>query len=80
MARLLYTIKSQNADLGICGYQTKLTNSPFIQSPFHKTCVYENLEMYQKIILTQKVGFMLWNKIFKKDLLKKIRFDVSKLF
>ena len=80
MARLLYTIKSQNADLGICGYQTKLTNSPFIQSPFHKTCVYENLEMYQKIILTQKVGFMLWNKIFKKDLLEKIRFDESLKF
>lgn len=75
--KLYKTIASTNSDLGICGYKLKFLNTPLPKKFFPKTKEFENEEFYSKIILNHKIGFMLWNKIYKTELVEDVRFNES---
>ena len=75
--KLYTTITSKNADLGICGFNLMFANLLLCRPLFAKTKVFENEKIYSNVILNHRVGFMLWNKIFKHEIIKDIRFDES---
>ena len=73
--KLYKTITKTNADLGIVGFNLMFANLPLFRPIKSNIKVFENEKIYSNIILNHRVGFMLWNKIFKHELIKDIRFD-----
>lgn len=73
--KLYSVIKDNDADCGICGYSLKLSNSRLFKKFFPKVKVFKEDEMYPSVILNHKIGFMLWNKIYKSELLKGLQFN-----
>jgi len=78
--KLYKAITSTNADLGVCGFNLMFANLLLCRPLFPKVKVFENQEIYNNIILNHRVGFMLWNKIFKHEIIKDIRFDEAVTF
>ena len=72
--KLYNTIITTNADLGICGFELQFANLPLPKNRFSKVRIFENNDMYSQVILNHKVGFSLWNKIYKKELIKGLSF------
>ena len=73
--KLYKAITSTNADLGIVGFNLMFANVPLFRLIKSNIKVFENEEIYSNIILNHRVGFMLWNKIFKHEIIKDIRFE-----
>lgn len=75
--KLFKAISSTDAELGVCGFSLMFSNFLLFRPIFPKVKVFENEKIYSNIILNYKVGFMLWNKIFKSEIIKDFRFDES---
>lgn len=73
--KLYKAISTTDADLGVCGFNLMFSNFMLFRPLFPKIKTFENEKIYSNIILNHKVGFMLWNKIFKHELIKDIRFE-----
>ena len=74
------TIINTNADCAVCGFSLKFFNTPLIKNVFAKTKIFKKEQILQNIIFNHKVGFSLWNKIFRADLLEGMEFDCSLKF
>lgn len=72
---LVKIITSTDADLGICGFNLMFANFMLFRPLISKTKIFEGSEIHTNIILNHRVGFMLWNKIFKRELLENLRFN-----
>lgn len=75
--QLYTTITSTNADLGICGFSLMFANLWLIRPHNPVIRIFEKEALYNNIILNHRVGFTLWNKIFKHELIKNVRFNES---
>ena len=73
--KLYKAITSTNADLGIVGFDLMFANLLLFRPIKSNIKVFENEKIYSNIILNHRVGFMLWNKIFKHEIIKDIRFE-----
>jgi len=75
--KLYKTIDKTDAELGVCGFNLMFSNFLLFRPIIKKIKIFENEDIYNNIILNHRVGFMLWNKIFKHEIIKDIRFDES---
>lgn len=78
--RLYSTLIKTNADLAICGFSLQFANLPLIQPLIRRTKIFTGRDIYANIMLNQNIGFSLWNKIFKRELIDNIKFDENVYF
>lgn len=81
-ANMYLALKKGNADLAVCAY--KQVSVKHIQDPSNDTILYfdkdEALESFIKEEEEVRIQNAAWNKLFKKELLKELRFPVGKLY
>jgi glycosyltransferase involved in cell wall biosynthesis len=67
---------NNNADLSICGSRLQLFYHPILKNFATKKIIYTNSSnAVEDMILGKDLHFMLWNKIYKTELAKDIKFD-----
>jgi len=72
----LYTaLVEANADCAVCKFKMRPYNAPLFKKLFPRKRIYEKDDIIPNMLLGTKIRFMLWNKIYKKELLQGIRFD-----
>lgn len=73
--KMINAIKKNEADLAICGYKKV---QPFIRistvNYFKEIQLYSNKELMKKYISTSYIQTVIWNKLYKKELFKNLRF------
>ncbi len=77
---LYKSITKTNADCAVCGFSLKFHNSPLIKNPFSRTKLILKENIFEKVILNHKVGFSLWNKMYKAELLHGLQFNLNVKF
>lgn len=79
---MYYSMKSSDAELAVCTYKT--VSKKHISDPTNDTIIYfekdEALESFIREEEDISIQNAAWNKLFKKELLRELRFPVGKLY
>lgn len=79
---MYYAMKSSDAELAVCAYKT--VSQKHISDPTNNTIIYfETDEALESFIREEEdvcIQNAAWNKLFKKELLRELRFPVGKLY
>lgn len=79
--KLFVSMEQQDADIAACQFikRTSLTQSDFELSDINENqIVYDTEEALKELILDGKVKQVVWNKLYKKELIQDIWFEVGK--
>ena len=79
--QLLTNLISTNSDISICGYTLVNENNQKRHYSAQKDLeLLENEEALRELFTQEKFGCMVWQKLYRKELFKDIRFPVNKLY
>lgn len=79
--QLLTNLISTNSDISICGYTLVNENNQKRHYSARKDLeILENEEALRELFTQEKFGCMVWQKLYRKELFKDIRFPVNKLY
>jgi glycosyltransferase involved in cell wall biosynthesis len=80
--KILYeNLINNDADLSICGSRLQLFYQPILRNFATKKLIYNNYSnAIEDMILGKNLHFMLWNRIYKTNLAKDLKFDENVLF
>lgn len=76
---LYYNIQKYSADISICSNYI-FDEEECIDKGQNKLYIYDRLEAIKETLIDEKICSYLWNKLFKADLMKDIRFPKNRLF
>lgn len=75
---LVSNIIKYNADISICSNYI-FDEEECINQSTGEVCLYNRLEILQEVLLDEKIRCYAWNKLFRKELFKEIRFPKGKI-
>ncbi len=80
MYEILYNdIKKYNADISICEFKACFDDSINFDINLN-SIVYNNLMALQNLLLDKQLTSHAWNKLYKKDLFKNIKYPIGKIY
>ena len=76
LEKLYFNIKNNDADISMCGYNyIELDGNKYPKYGTNKTIIFDRRQSLISMFDDQSFGVAVWNKMFKKDLIKKINFN-----
>lgn len=76
---LVSDCRKTNADISICGYKEWESNKHFLEVCSKETeVILNNKEILKKFFSTNDIGWSVWGKLYKKDLIGDTRFILGK--
>lgn len=76
LEKLYFNIKNNDADISMCGYNyIELDGNKYPKFGTGKKVIFDKRQSLISMFDDQSFGVAVWNKMFKKDLIKEINFD-----
>lgn len=76
---LYRALKESNSDISVCGVKMKWENGDEKRFTKKGNYVLDNAEAFKNIITEKNINQVVWNKLYKYELIKDIKFEVGKI-